>query len=194
MNHGFTVWFTGWSGSGKTTLACALDEELRHRGVAHVQRLDGDVVREDLTRDLGFSKEDRDENIRRVTFVAQLLSHNGVATLVAFISPYRRARAVARERCRSFIEVYVRCSREALIARDPKGMYRRALAGEIEGFTGISDPYEEPESPEVVVDTDEQREAESLGLVLAHLERRGLIPKALSRASAQCTEQEMHGS
>ena len=140
--EGFTVWFTGWSGAGKTTLAIALETRLRRRGLNNVQRLDGDVVREDLTRDLGFSKEDRDENIRRIAFVAELLSNNGVATLVSFISPYRDARAKAKQRCLNFVEVYTKCSLEALARRDTKGMYARAMAGEIKNFTGISDPYE----------------------------------------------------
>jgi len=145
MAEGFVLWFTGLSGAGKTTLAKELEKELRRRGMRFVQRLDGDVVRQDLTRDLGFSKEDRDENIRRVTFVAELLSKNGVATTCSFISPYRKAREEARRRCHNFIEVYVECPLDTLIARDPKGLYKKALAGEITGFTGIDDPYEPPE-------------------------------------------------
>ena len=173
--HGFVLWFTGLSASGKTTLAKALERELIVRGVHDVQRLDGDVVRQDLTRDLGFSKEDRDENIRRITFVAELLSNNGVATMCSFISPYRQARAVARARCRNFIEVYVACPMETLVARDPKGLYRKALSGEITGFTGVDDPYEVPESPEVVVHTDVETVEESTRVVVSYLERHGLI-------------------
>lgn len=175
MPDGFVVWFTGLSASGKTTLAKALEKELIARGMKNVQRLDGDIVRQDLTRDLGFSKEDRDENIRRVTFVAELLSNNGAATTCSFISPYRNARATARARCRNFIEVYVECPIETLVERDPKGLYKKALAGEITGFTGVDDPYEPPESPEVTVHTAIESIEESTGKILAHLERRGLI-------------------
>lgn len=176
MQEGFVIWFTGLSGSGKTTLAKAIEKELRDRGVPYVQRLDGDVVRQDLTRDLGFSKEDRDENIRRVTFVAELLSKNGVATTCSFISPYRRARSNARARCHNFIEVYVKCPLEVLIGRDPKGLYKKALAGEITGFTGIDDPYEEPETPEIVVHTDRETVKESTDTILRYLEEKGFIP------------------
>jgi adenylyl-sulfate kinase len=176
MQEGFTVWFTGWSGSGKTTLAKALENELKKRGIRNIQRLDGDIVRKDLTKDLGFTKEDRDENIRRVTFVAELLSNNGVATLVSFISPYIKARDNARKRCPNFVEVYVKCSKEELIKRDAKGLYKKALAGEIENFTGISDPYEEPPNPEVVVETDKENIEESLEKIINVLEKRELIP------------------
>jgi len=172
---GFVLWFTGLSASGKTTLAKAIERELIERGIHNVQRLDGDVVRQDLTRDLGFSKEDRDENIRRITFVAELLSNNGVATLCSFISPYRNARATARARCSNFIEVYVECPMEILVERDPKGLYKKALAGEITGFTGVDDPYEAPQSPEVVVHTGHETVDESAQIVLDDLERRGLI-------------------
>ena len=130
---GFVVWFTGLPAAGKTTLAVALEKELKKRGIKYVQRLDGDIVRQDLTKDLGFTKEDRDENIRRVGFVASLLSKNGVATICAFVSPYNEARRRVRERCEKFIEVYVKCPLEVLIERDPKGLYKKALAGEIKG-------------------------------------------------------------
>jgi sulfate adenylyltransferase len=175
QREGYVLWFTGLSASGKTTLAKAVERELIARGMRDVQRLDGDVVRQDLTRDLGFSKEDRDENIRRVTFVAELLSNNGVATTCSFISPYRNARANARARCRNFIEVYVECPLEALIERDPKGLYKKAIAGEITGFTGVDDPYEEPESPEIVVHTGTETIDESLHVILDYLERNGLL-------------------
>jgi adenylylsulfate kinase len=190
MQEGFTVWFTGWSGSGKTTLAKALENELKKRGIRNVQRLDGDIVRKDLTRDLGFTKEDRDENIRRVTFVADLLSNNGVATLVSFISPYIKARDNARKRCRNFVEVYVKCSKEELIKRDVKGLYKKALAGEIENFTGISDPYEEPPNPEVVVETDKENIEESLEKIINLLEEREFIPIG----DAAISEDEDRGS
>ena len=173
--EGFVLWFTGLSASGKTTLAKAVERELIERGIHDVQRLDGDVVRQDLTRDLGFSKEDRDENIRRITFVAELLSNNGVATMCSFISPYRNARANARARCRNFIEVYVECPLETLVERDPKGLYKRALAGEITGFTGVDDPYEVPESPEITVQTGDSTIDESAAVILEYLEREGLI-------------------
>ena len=186
MQEGFVIWFTGLSGSGKTTLAKEVERELRARGVRYVQRLDGDVVRQDLTRDLGFSKEDRDENIHRVTFVAELLSKNGVATTCAFISPYRAARQTARRRCHNFVEVYVQCPLDVLIQRDPKGLYKKALAGEIKGFTGIDDPYETPEHPEIVVHTNRETVEESTLRLLALLEEKGLIPTANENtASAQ---------
>ncbi|MCD6136745.1 adenylyl-sulfate kinase [Candidatus Bipolaricaulota bacterium] len=186
MQEGFVIWFTGLSGSGKTTLAKEVERLLRARGLRYVQRLDGDVVRQDLTRDLGFSKEDRDENIHRVTFVAELLSKNGVATTCAFISPYRAARQTARRRCHNFVEVYVQCPLDVLIQRDPKGLYKKALAGEIKGFTGIDDPYETPEHPEIVVHTDRETVEESTLRLLALLEEKGLIPTANENtASAQ---------
>ncbi len=172
---GFVLWFTGLSASGKTTLAKAVERELIERGIHDVQRLDGDIVRQDLTRDLGFSKEDRDENIRRITFVAELLSNNGVATMCSFISPYKNARANARARCNNFMEVYVECPMEILVERDPKGLYKKALAGEIKGFTGIDDPYEIPESPELVVHTGSQTIDESTHVILEYLEKHGLI-------------------
>ncbi len=183
MHEGFVVWFTGLSGSGKTTLAMAVEEELHTRGVRYVQRLDGDVVRQDLTRDLGFSKEDRDENIHRVTFVAELLSKNGVATTCSFISPYRKARATARDRCHNFIEVYTQCALETLIERDPKGLYKKALAGEITGFTGVDDPYEEPINPEIVVQTDRETIDESTDTILSYLEKKNLISTAASASN-----------
>ncbi len=178
LDRGFTVWFTGLSGSGKTTLAQMLEAELRARGLTRVERLDGDIVRQGLTRDLGFSKEDRDKNIERVTFVAKLLTRNGVAVLCSFISPYREVRARSRQEIGQFVEVYCRCPLEALLARDVKGMYRKALAGEIANFTGISDPYEEPLDPEVVLDTDRETPAESLARLLGYLEAQGYIPGA----------------
>ncbi|HXG40636.1 MAG TPA: sulfate adenylyltransferase [Candidatus Limnocylindrales bacterium] len=174
MSRGVTVWFTGLSGSGKTTIAKRVEEILRERGVP-VERLDGDVVRQSLTRDLGFSKEDRDKNIERVTFVAKLLTRNGVVVLSSFISPYRAIRDYSRREIGEFLEVYVRASLDTLIARDLKGLYRKALAGEIEGFTGVNDPYEEPERPDLVCDTDVESVEVSVGKVLALLEERGYI-------------------
>lgn len=180
--EGFVLWFTGLSASGKTTLAKTVERELIERGIHDVQRLDGDIVRQDLTRDLGFSKEDRDENIRRITFVAELLSNNGVATLCSFISPYRNARANARARCSNFIEVYVECPLDTLVERDPKGLYKKALAGEIKGFTGVDDPYEAPKSPEIVVHTGNESVDESTCVILEYLEQHGLIAAGEDRA------------
>jgi adenylylsulfate kinase len=173
---GFTVWLTGLSGSGKTTIAALLEHHLRERGVPFVQRLDGDVLRSGICRDLGFSREDRNENIRRVGYIAGLLSANGVATLVSFISPYREARERARECCRNFIEVYVTCDLDTLIRRDVKGLYRKALEEEIPQFTGVSDPYEEPLHPELIIDTAKQTPEESVRCILDYLAGKDLIP------------------
>jgi len=191
MVEGFVIWFTGLPASGKTTLAKAVERELIGRGIYNVQRLDGDVVRQDLTRDLGFSKEDRDENIRRITFVAELLSNNGVATLCSFISPYKNARANARARCRNFIEVYVECPLETLIKRDPKGLYKKALAGEIKGFTGIDAPYEAPEAPEIIVHTGRETIEESTRKIIDYLEEHGLVDLAEERPSVVRAPQEL---
>ncbi len=166
--EGFVIWLTGLSGSGKSTIANRLKEELKEIH-PYVQILDGDVVRKDLTRDLGFSKEDRDENIRRISFVAELLSKNGVATITAFISPYREMRDLARKRCDRFVEVYVNCPVEKLVERDTKGLYEKALKGEIPNFTGISDPYEPPDDPEIVVETDRQTVEESVATIIDKL-------------------------
>lgn len=154
MEHqGLTVWFTGLSGAGKSTLCREVERRLRERG-CRVEVLDGDLVRRELTRGLGFSREDRDENIRRIGFVAHLLSRNGVIVLVAAISPYAATRQEVRQRVRRFVEVYVNAPLEVCEGRDPKGLYRRARAGEIPLFTGLSDPYEPPLAPEVECRTD----------------------------------------
>jgi adenylylsulfate kinase len=175
---GFTVWFTGLSGAGKTTLAESLVPELRARGL-NVEVLDGDEVRTNLSKGLGFTKEDRDTNIRRIGYVSRLLARNGVAVISAAISPYREIRD---EVCQSFeaegiqfIEVYVKCPLEVLMERDVKGLYQKALAGEIKGFTGVSDPYEEPLHPQVVVETDRESIAISARKILNELERRRLL-------------------
>ena len=173
--RGFTLWFTGLSGSGKTTLAKAVEAELKARGLK-VERLDGDIVRQSLTRDLGFSKEDRDKNIERVTFVAKLLTRNGVITICSFISPYRERRQKSREEIGEFIEVYCQAPLEVLIEQDVKGLYKKALAGEIENFTGISDPYEPPENPEIVVNTAEETVEESTCKIIRWLEEHQYIP------------------
>ena len=174
---GVTVWFTGMSGAGKTALALPLEEELRQRGLK-AERLDGDIVRQSLTRDLGFSKEDRDKNIERVTFVAKLLTRNGVAVLCSFISPYRQVRARVQEEVGNFVEVYCYAPLETLVERDVKGLYKKALAGEIENFTGVSDPYEAPENPDVTIDSSVETVEESLSKILAKLEELGYAPPA----------------
>jgi adenylyl-sulfate kinase len=175
--QGVTIWFTGMSGAGKTALAVPLEEALRERGLK-VERLDGDIVRESLTRDLGFSKEDRDKNIERVTFVAKLLTRNGVAVLCSFISPYRQVRAKVREEVGGFVEVYCYAPLETLVERDVKGLYRKALAGEIKNFTGVSDPYEAPENPDVTIDSSVETIEESLSKILVKLEELGYASPA----------------
>jgi len=174
MSKGVTVWFTGLPCSGKTTVADGVAEKLRGQGYK-VERLDGDIVRRSLTSDLGFSKEDRDENIKRVTFVAKLLTRNGVIVLATFVSPYVERRRKSREEIGEFMEVYVRCSIEECMKRDVKGMYRKAMAGEITGFTGVDDPYEEPQSPKLVLDTDKETVEESVGKVLGKMESLGYL-------------------
>src|SRR5712672_1431700 len=154
MSEGFTLWFTGLSGAGKSTLAGMAAEELRRRG-RRVEVLDGDEIRTNLSKGLGFSKEDRDANIRRIGYVARLLSRNGVIAIVAAISPYREVRDEVRrghEAC--FVEVFVDCSLEELVRRDTKGLYARALAGTLKNLTGVSDPYEPPLTPEIIIHSD----------------------------------------
>ncbi|MCW3991713.1 MAG: adenylyl-sulfate kinase [Candidatus Bathyarchaeota archaeon] len=175
MERGFVLWFTGLPASGKTTVASIVKEELQGLG-RRVELLDGDVLRRDLDPEIGFSPEDRAIHIRRVAYVSELLARNGVAVLVCLVSPYIHTRASARELVGDkFIEVYVRCSLETCISRDPKGLYRRALAGEIPNMTGIGDPYEEPPNPDVVVDTEENTAEENAAAVLAKLRELGYI-------------------
>jgi adenylylsulfate kinase len=169
QQRGVTVWFTGLSGAGKTTICQAVETQLRQQGYA-VEVLDGDIVRENLTKGLGFSKEDRDENIRRIGFVSQLLTRHGVIVLVSAISPYREVRQKVRERIGNFIEVYVSAPLAACEARDVKGLYKRARAGEIKNFTGIDDPYEPPLNPEVDCQTHLETLEESVSKVMATLE------------------------
>ena len=173
---GFTLWFTGLSGAGKSTITGHLVEELKNRG-SKIEVLDGDIVRENLSKGLGFSKEDRDTNIRRIAFVADLLSRNDVPVITAAISPYEEIRAEAREMMDGrFIEAYVKVSLEEAERRDVKGLYKKARAGEIKEFTGVSDPYEAPENPELVLDTENQTPEESAQQIIAYLEERDLIP------------------
>ena len=176
MSKGFVVWFTGLSGAGKSTIAGALQAELARRG-RHVELLDGDEVRTHLSKGLGFSKEDRDTNIRRIGYVARLVARSGGVGITAAISPYRDVRDELRVQTPGFVEVYMRCPIETLTERDTKGLYRKALAGEIANFTGVSDPYEEPLHPEVVCDTASETPGESLAKITAALERLGHLAR-----------------
>jgi adenylylsulfate kinase len=180
MHKGFTIWFTGLSGSGKSTLTDLLHEEFLRRGYK-VEVLDGDIVRTHLSKGLGFSKEDRDINIRRIGFVCNLLSRNGVIALSAAISPYRSIRAEVRELIESdsdgFVEIYTKCSLDELVNRDVKGLYKKALSGEIQNFTGVTDPYEEPENPEITIESDRESAQEGFQKIIAYLEEKGLIGK-----------------
>ena len=181
---GFCLWFTGLSGSGKTTLTNLLVKELRARG-SKLEVLDGDIVRENLSKGLGFSKEDRDTNIRRIAFVANLLSRNGVPVITAAISPYREIRDEARQLMdERFIEVYLKASVEACEQRDVKGLYAKARAGEIKEFTGVSDPYEPPKRPEIVCDTENETPEQSAQKIIDYLEERELLPTAPAAAPA----------
>ena len=177
---GFTLWFTGLSGAGKTTISHLVEQELRARG-SKIEILDGDVIRENLSKGLGFSKEDRDTNIRRIAFVANLLSRNGVPVITAAISPYEAIRGEARELMGDrFIEVYVKASVETCAERDVKGLYKKAFAGEIKEFTGVSDPYEPPKAPELTLETEHHEPEESALHVIHYLEQRELIPQGVS--------------
>ena len=179
-DKGFTLWFTGLSGAGKTTISKIVEDQLRDRG-SRVEILDGDVVRENLSKGLGFSKEDRDINIRRIAFVADLLSRNGVPVITAAISPYREIRDEARELMGDrFIEVFVKASVEICAERDVKGLYEKAFKGEIKEFTGVSDPYEVPENPAWTCDTENETPEESAQKLIEYLESRELIPAAVA--------------
>lgn len=170
------LWFTGLSGSGKSTLAVEVERELNKRGL-HTYILDGDNIRHGLNKDLGFSAEDRSENIRRIGEVTKLFVDAGIMTLTAFISPYQKERHQVRELLNDyeFIEIYVKCSLEAAETRDPKGLYKKARSGEIKNFTGIDAPYEAPEHPELVVETDQLSLEDSVKRVIEFLEQKGYI-------------------
>ena len=185
---GFTIWFTGLSCSGKTTLSRVLEAELRKRGLTKIEVLDGDLIRTHLSKGLGFSKEDRDTNIKRIGFVCKLLSRNGVIAIAAAISPYRETRDYNRKEIGDFVEVYCRASLEVCIQRDVKGLYKKALAGEIKNYTGIDDPYEEPLNPEVVLETDRETPEESVKKIVRKLESLGYLP--LMEESVYTAEEE----
>lgn len=175
QQQGFVLWMTGLSGSGKSTLAAELEKLFRARNIKY-EHLDGDIVREGLTRDLGFSAEDRHKNIERVAFVAKLLSRNGIGCVCSFISPYQSMRDHVRSQTTNFMEVFVDSPLEVVIQRDVKGLYKKALAGQIPNFTGISDPFEAPGAPEIHLHTDRETVQESAGRIMAYLEEHGLIP------------------
>ncbi len=174
MDKGFVVWLTGLPASGKTTVALDLEKELRARG-KRVEVMDGDEVRKGLSKGLGFSKEDRETHAMRVAYVSKLLSRNGVAVIVALISPYRSFRAAIREDIPDFIEVFVRCPVDECAKRDPKGLYAKAYAGEVKDFTGVDDPYEDPDNPELVLDTFAEETPESVTKILTWLEGQGYL-------------------
>ena len=175
MTQGFTVWLTGLSGAGKSTIARALEARLIERGLL-VDVLDGDEIRKLLSKGLGFSRTDRDKNILRIAYVAALLTKHGGAVICGAISPYAQARREARKRIGNFIEVYVHCPLEELIRRDTKGLYLRALSGELKRFTGISDTYEEPQAPDVTCETKAESVEQCVDKILAEIEQRGYIP------------------
>jgi adenylylsulfate kinase len=182
MRNGFTLWFTGLSGAGKTTIAELVGPQLEEGGRL-VEYLDGDVVRTRLSKGLGFSKEDRDTNIERIGWVASRLTRQGAAVLVSAISPYEETRQKARdlvEEWGTFVEVHVATSVEECARRDVKGLYEKAFKGEIKGFTGVDDPYEDPSNPDVRIDTEQHEPEESAQLILQHLEERGLIPAGVT--------------
>jgi adenylyl-sulfate kinase len=187
---GFTLWFTGLSGAGKTTLARLIETELRARG-RRVEVLDGDVIRTNLSKGLGFSKEDRNTNIRRIGFVCNLLTRNDVVAIAAAISPYREVRDEVRRDIGSFIEVYVKCPVEVLAERDVKGLYKKALAGEINNFTGVDDPYEAPLAAEVVVETDSETPGQSAARIISKLEEMALIAAAEPSGYTEEDEEEV---
>lgn len=181
---GFTIWFTGLSGAGKSTLAEALEQRLKQYG-RNVEILDGDVVRTHLSKGLGFSREDRDTNIKRIAFVCGLLTRNGVIAISAAIAPYREARAWARQEIGNFVEIYVRCSLDVCRQRDVKGLYKLVDEGKIKNFTGVDDPYEEPEQPELIIESATETCPESVARILTRLVELGYLDAALVTENAQ---------
>jgi adenylylsulfate kinase len=173
-NTGFTIWLTGLSGAGKSTLARLIERRLRELD-RNVEVLDGDVVRTHLSRGLGFSRTDRDTNIKRIAFVCNLLTRNGVVSIAAAISPYHEARGWARKEIGNFVEVYVKCPLDVCRQRDVKGLYKQVEEGKIKGFTGVDDPYEEPDHPELVIETDKETIEESVTHIFARLEELGYL-------------------
>lgn len=173
-HQGFTIWFTGLPCCGKTTIANQVAVILKQRSYL-VEQLDGDIIRQNFSSDLSFSKKDRDENIKRATFLAKMLSRNNIVVLASFVSPYRKQRRRARKEIKNFVEVYVRCPVKICMKRDVKGMYKKALEGKIQHFTGVDDPYEEPENPELIVDTDIESVQESVEKVLQKIEELGYL-------------------
>jgi len=176
-NIGFTIWFTGLSGSGKSTLSEIVEQRLKAHG-RNVEIMDGDIVRTHLSKGLGFSREDRDTNIKRIAFVCSLLSRNGVIAISAAIAPYGEAREWARQEIGDFVEIYIKCPLEVCRARDVKGLYKLVDEGKIKNFTGVDDPYEEPEHPELVIETDKETIEESVGRIFAKLEELGYLTPA----------------
>ena len=191
-NKGFTLWFTGLSGAGKTTLAKRVQKILVTRGM-NVELLDGDVIRTNLSKGLGFSKEDRDTNIRRIGFVASLLARNNTVCMAAAISPYKAVRDEVRGLHKRFVEVYTYASLDELESRDVKGLYKKARAGEIKGFTGVDDPYEAPEHAEITVDSEHESIEESTDKIVRYLELKGLIPAAPGEDIPEAEEQAIRG-
>ena len=186
---GLTLWFTGLPCSGKSTLADRVQEILLERGM-NVELLDGDEVRQNLCKGLGYSKEDRDTNIRRIGYVCKLLSRNGTVAIAAAISPYREIRDENRKAIANYVEVYVKAPIAVLAERDVKGMYKKALAGELKNFTGVSDPYEEPENPEILIESDKETIEESTNKIIRTLELMGLIPGASAESEYSEEEEE----
>jgi adenylylsulfate kinase len=171
MDSRLVIWLTGLSGSGKTTIARALEPKLKE--LVKTELLDGDVIRKELSPELGFTKEDRERHARRVVYLCKLLSRNGVVSVVSLISPYREFRAYARREIAAngqFVEVHIKCSLESCIKRDPKGLYKKALAGNIKDLTGLQDPYEEPLDPEIVIDTDKETLEDAVDKILSHIQ------------------------
>ena len=184
--QGFTIWFTGLSGAGKSTLSEAVEKRLKQHG-RNVEILDGDIVRTHLSKGLGFSREDRDTNIKRIAFVCSLLTRNGVTCISAAIAPYREAREWARQEIGNFVEVYVKCPLEVCRERDVKGLYKLVDEGKIKNFTGIDDPYEEPEHPELVIETDKETIEESVNRIFAKLVELEYLDASYLEGSAQAT-------